>query len=107
MRRFALGALVYDPERFGNMLLGDFLDAMGGYNEAELERIKSLAELIRISTSMLWNVQVAEENKMSADQLWPLPWDKKEKVIPIEISEEDRKKIEEQQAEILNKYFPG
>ncbi len=75
MRRLAFGALHMDAERFEKMLVGDFLDAMGGYNEAELERLKPIAELIRTSTALLWNLQVDRNSKRNARELWPFPWD--------------------------------
>jgi hypothetical protein len=58
------------------MRVGDFLDAMGGYNDAEIEKVKSLAELLRTQTWLLWNIQVPRDEKLDADKLWPLPWDK-------------------------------
>lgn len=78
MRCFALGCLGYDPERFGKMRLGDFLDALTGYNQRENERFKNIAELVRLSTSILWNVQVARKDKLKPEQLMPFPWDEKE-----------------------------
>lgn len=106
MRRFALGALLYDPQRFGLMMVGDFIDALGGYNEAEIERVKVLAELIRKSTTLLWNTQVIEESRLEPDKLWPLPWDDEGRRAQgaghrEEVNEEERKKAEEMQEGIL------
>jgi hypothetical protein len=98
--------LVYTPERFGLMRVGDFLDAMTGYNEAEIERVKSLAELMRIQTGLLWNVQVGVDDKMDANKLWPLPWDKDgtgHRAQGTEQEQEEVKKFEERQSGILNK----
>ena len=106
MRRFALGCLGYDPDRFSMMLVGDFLDAMGGYNEDVFDRFKEIAELIRTSTVKLWNVQVGEEDKMKAEELWPFPWDKKGKGIIESISEEEYKKRLQRAEDFMNKVFP-
>jgi hypothetical protein len=107
MKRFALGCLIYTPERFGLMLVGDFLDAMTGYNEGENERVKSLAELIRISTTLLVNTQPIEGGSRTPHELWPLPWDKvSEKIFEI-ISEEEVKRREGEMEKILNKIMPG
>jgi hypothetical protein len=104
MRRFALGGLLYDPERFGKMLTGDFLDAMAGFNEAENERAKSLAPFIRTATWFLWNIQVLPEDKKdSPEGLWKFPWEKIEKADGIIISDEDRKKVEDFQADTLSR----
>ena len=77
MRQFALGCLGYDPERFGRMIVGDFFDAMQGHNERELERLKTLAEIVRTSTTIMVNIQLKKEDKVSPQELWPLPWDEK------------------------------
>jgi hypothetical protein len=101
MKRFALGCLGYDMERFGIMRVGDFLDAMAGFNERENERIKTFAELLRVSTSILWNVQVGRKDKLKAKDLMPLPWDKKD-IQPVVFSEEEMKKGFELFDKILN-----
>ena len=79
--------------------MGDFFDAMAGYNERDNERVKLLAEIVRTSTSILWNIQVPEESKTSAEDLWKFPWDKKPVTILDKISEQERsvtdKKLEE------------
>jgi len=88
------------------MLTGDFLDAMGGYNEGESERIKSIAELIRKSTSILWNIQVDRNNKLEPSELWPFAWDvKKDAVVEI-ISEEEKQRRQKEQDDFLIKNFP-
>ena len=75
---------------------------MAGYNEGQYERVKEVAELVRRSTWYLWNIQVAAEDKAQTPaDLWPMPWDKKESYEQGEMSEEDRKKLEEGQAEFL------
>jgi len=88
------------------MRVGDFFDAMGGYNEAQGERIKILAELMRIATSLLWNIQVSKEDKRKPIDLWPMPWDKNTEKYE-RISEEEYKKRMDKSIEILNKYFPN
>jgi len=58
------------------MLVGDFLDAVGGYNEGESERIKSIAEIVRMSTTILMNIQLSKEDRITPHELWPFTWDK-------------------------------
>jgi len=106
MRRFALGCLGYDPDRFGKMLVGDFLDAMGGYNEDAFDRFKEMAELIRLSTAKLWNIQVGLEDKLEVEELWPFPWDKKEKGVSETISEDEYKERLKRAEDFMNKVFP-
>jgi hypothetical protein len=75
MRQFALGRLGYDPGRFAKMIVGDFFDAMAGYNEAETERFKRDAGLIRRATALLWNIQVSKEYRKEENELWPFRWE--------------------------------
>jgi len=101
MRQFALGVLVgYDADRFGRMRVCDMLDAIVGYKNAELEKIKNQAYIIRTATTLLWNIQVDRSSRLKEDELWPLPWDKK--VEPVLMNEEERQKIIELQTKILN-----
>jgi len=75
---------------------------MAGYNEGQYDKGKELAELVRRSTWLLWNIQVAAEDKAQTPaDLWPMPWDKKESYEQGEVSEESRKELEEKQAEAL------
>lgn len=103
MRRFALGCLGYDPLRFGLTRVGDLIDAMNGYNEAESERIRAMTELLRTSTSILVNIQLAKEDRIRAQELWPLPWDKKEEILLEEITEEERQERLDKMRDFLNK----
>ena len=83
MRRFALGCLNYTPERFAKSLIGDTVDALIGYREAEGQRYKSEAELIRRATWHLWYLHASEDTRMEATELWPLPWDEKRAPAPV------------------------
>jgi hypothetical protein len=86
------------------MRLGDFLDAMTGYNEGETERIKSLAEIIRTATWLLWNIQVGIEDKTDNPAgLWKLPWDNKAEGEQMKISDEEQKQFDDYQEKIINK----
>lgn len=108
MKRFALGCLGYTPDRFGLMLVGDFLDAMAGYNEGENERIKSTAELIRTATTILRNTQPMEGGPVTAQQLWCFPWDKEqEEPVVKPMSEQERQEREDEVNKIFDKLTNG
>lgn len=81
------------------------LDALTGYNEAETDRVKILASLIRTAVTKLWNTQIVESDRLTETELWPFPWDKNTGFAQA-MSDEERKKIEDAQAEILIKKFP-
>lgn len=95
--------MLYTPERLGRTRIGDFLDAMAGHNEGENEKRKSIAELVRMSTTILFNIQLAEGDRLTPHELWPFAWDKEESGEQGEVSDEDRKEFEERQAEMLKK----
>jgi hypothetical protein len=88
------------------MRIGDLLDAYIGYRENENEQLKNHAEILRISTSLLWNVHVPPEDKLSSSDLWPLPWDENKGMKAEILSEEERLKRQQAQEEYLNKMFP-
>jgi hypothetical protein len=83
------------------MLVGDFLDAMGGYNEGEFERMKSLSELVRTSSTLLWNTQVEVQERLQPYELWPFSWDKFTEVKIEKISDEERKLRQAKQDDFL------
>jgi hypothetical protein len=104
MRRFAMGALLYTAERFGKVRVGDFLDAMTGFGEVENERIKRIAEIIRTSTALLWNVQQTNEKDLKKpEELWRFSWDKEEEEQEDAISEEEKSRIEDDLLQILKR----
>jgi hypothetical protein len=89
------------------MLVGDFLEAMAGYNEAESERVKSIAELVRTSTTLLLNIQLAKEDRLTPRELWPFSWDKQ--IPPNEetaVDIEEKKRMQQRMNDILNKIQP-
>lgn len=89
------------PEEFGCMLFGDYMDALTGYNEGENEKIRYFTEVIRLATTILWNIQVTSDDRREPERLWPLPWDEKKRVT--EMPEEEVKRIIELQIAYLEK----
>jgi hypothetical protein len=84
------------------MRVGDFMDAMIGYNEAELERVKAVAEIVRKSTALLWNIQVLEESRLKPEELWFFPWDKAEVIKEEPVPDEVKKEIDNKHENILS-----
>jgi len=106
MRCFALGCLNYTPVRFGHSRIGDILDAMTGFIDAENDRIKALASIVRTATTKLWNTQIIESDRLTEIKLWRFPWEKQEDVPNNEANKEELKRDADAQAEYLLKYFP-
>lgn len=82
------------------------LDAMAGYSEAESDRIKALASVMRTATTKLWNIQVALEDKMTEEDLWPFPWEKAAVIEKDSLTDEQSKEFQERQNKFLNERFP-
>ena len=91
----------------GKTLVGDIIDAMAGYNAAEIERVKSLIEIVRTSTSILFNIQVDKKYKMTARELWPLPWDVKKTTAAGKVTNEAKEALYAMHEKILNEMGNG
>lgn len=89
LRRFGLGCLRMTADQFGITRVGDFFDAMAGYNEERFERFKASAGLVRMATSYLVNVQLSEGDRMTPEKLWPFPWEKEEETAYMTREEHD------------------
>ena len=72
------------PKELGKTLIVDFLDCYLGYHEYRLEGYKREANLIRTATTILVNIQLSQNKKITPRQLWPFDWEKEE------IEEENR-----------------
>ena len=97
MRRFALGVLRLKPKEFGTMMVGDFLDAVRGYNAEKYDEYKVQAALTRTAVTLLVNIQLRREDRVRAEDMWRFPWeneegnDKPAEITPEEIEEHLRK----------------
>lgn len=95
------------PSVFSKTIVGDFLDAMAGYNEGEMDRVKAIGNIVRSATLALWNVQVIEEDRLSnPEDLWKYPWEVERVISPAEKSKEETE-FEERQKKYLQDNFPG
>ena len=81
------------------MMVGDFLDAVRGFNEERTGQFKLHADLTRTAVTLLVHVQQKKEDRISAEEMWRFPWeeesnDEMEEITPQEI-EEHLKKAED------------
>ena len=67
--------LKLDSDTLGRRIVGDVIDAYTGHQARELERTRVLASLIRNSTSIMVNLQLKSQDRVTPHELWPLPWD--------------------------------
>jgi hypothetical protein len=67
-----------------------------GYRRERDEDFKSDAELTRLQTTELINIQLAVNNRIKPEQLWKFEWDKKdeeEELVSVEEAEENVRKL--------------
>ncbi len=73
------GALNLSPEQFGRMRIADFFLKLFGYREEEEIKQRQLAELVRLQTVELINIQLEKKNRIKKpSELWQFPWEKVE-----------------------------
>lgn len=88
----------FTPEMFYEMRIGQFMDAMACYNNQRLTDQRFNAEIIRMQTTTMINIQLKKKDRIKPDQLWTFPWEEDEKE---EITSEDIQKMHE---EVLKKF---
>ena len=77
----ALGLLGMGVMEFGEMLLHDFFLKLHYYNTREEQIYRANAELVRLQTLTLVNIQLQKKDKIKdPKQLWVFPWEREESV---------------------------
>lgn len=62
---------------FEMMTPARFFLALRFFNDQETARVRSTTEVARMQTTII--VNLFAKNKVSPEQLWPLPWDQENK----------------------------
>lgn len=77
-----------------NCTLGELIDIISEYNEAETARTRLQWEALRIQTVILTNIHLPKHKTATPERLWPLPWDADTKPVKKanQISETTREK---------------
>lgn len=83
------------PQQFYKMRLKDFFLKVHFYNKKEERQSREKAELIRMQTFILVNIQLESKNKLKVPaDLWRFPWDTEREQTEIQtISPEKQQKI--------------
>jgi hypothetical protein len=77
------------PEEFLVMRPADFWLKVQGYRETREEDFKVDAELTRMQTTELINIQLEPYKRLKPEQLWKFPWDKKNEDEPEFVTQEE------------------
>ena len=91
------------PDEFGEMRIGDFWDKLHGWGREKEEKFRLQAELTRLQTADLVNVQLKKEDRIAPRDLWTFPWENEDKdeQDPAELIEQNKRLID-----ALNKAQP-
>ncbi|OKZ44279.1 MAG: hypothetical protein BHV68_02570 [Bacteroidales bacterium 43_8] len=77
----ALGVLNMKSVEFWEMTLRDFFLKLHYFNSRKQQKYQATAELIRLQTLTLVNIQLAGKDKIkSPENLWRFPWEREEQV---------------------------
>lgn len=71
----AVAYLHITPDQFGEMRIGHFYAALNAHFAAEKERQKFTAELFRMQTVDLLNIQLKKKDRIKPKELWIFGWD--------------------------------
>lgn len=80
---------------FLEMRIGTFFLKMRYFFKLEDSRIRQIAELFRMQTLYLFNIQLDPANRIKEPrELWPLPWDVIENKVQEVSPEEAREQVQ-------------
>lgn len=83
------------------MRVGHFLSAVFMHEKTQREKQKFIAELLRLQTADLINIQLKKSDRVKPDELWRFPWDGDEEE---QLSDDE---IRRRNEEILKKFTDG
>ena len=83
------------PAEFYEMRIGHFYAAMDAWGEHELSKQRFTAELIRMQTTDLLNIQLKKKDRLKAGELWRFPWEVEDEVDKPTTDDEIKKHNEE------------
>lgn len=79
------------PEQFFFMRVGHFYGALDAWAEHEKNKQRFTAELMRMQTTDLLNIQLKKKDRIKPGDLWSFPWDENEVDRKPETDDEIRK----------------
>jgi len=85
------------PDEFGETRIGDFWDKLQGWGREKEEKFRLQAELTRLQTADLVNVQLKAEDRIAPRDLWKFPWEEEEdeeEQDPAKVIEQNKRLIE-------------
>ena len=100
----ALGQMGLTPHEFQTTQLRTFLLKLRGMNMREEQRFRSQAELVRLQTYTLINIQLGRKDRLSNPrQLWQFTWESDEAPETPSLTPEQQKERFAKMINVLNK----
>lgn len=96
-------------EEFERMEVGAFLLKLFYFKEQQKEERKFYADLVRLQTFKLVNIQLTEKSQLKTpEQLWTYEWDSQKAEDPVrKLSEEEQQQKLQELRDIAKKVFNG
>lgn len=91
----AVAYLHLTPDQFGEMLPGEFYAGINAFYRMERDRQKFTAELFRMQTADLLNIQLKKKDRIKPAQLWAFDWDNEQEEEKPVTTEEIKRHNEE------------
>lgn len=97
----AVAHLHMTPREFFLMRPGQFYTALEIWAEHERNKQRFTAELTRMQTTDLLNIQLKKKDRIKPGQLWRFPWDDEDEEVARPQTDEEIRKYNE---EILRRF---
>lgn len=94
----AVAFLHLSPEQFFEMRISYFLISLDTWMLHEKEKQRFEADLLRMQTADLINIQLKKGDRIKPEKLWHFPWDDEDEKI---LTDEEIKRMNE---EIMKKF---
>lgn len=96
-------------EEFERMEVGAFLLKLFYFKEQQKEERKFYADLVRLQTFKLVNIQLTEKSQLKTpEQLWTYEWDSQKTEEPVrKLSEEEQQKRLQELRDVAKKVLNG
>lgn len=92
----AVAHLHMTPREFFLMRPGHFYGALEVWAEHEKNRQRFTAELIRMQTTDLLNIQLKKKDRIKPGQLWRFPWDDEDEEVARPQTDDEIKRHNEE-----------
>ena len=99
-----IACLRLSPAEFWDMLPGQYFDALTIYYREKRSDQRFIAELFRMQTTDLLNIQIKKSQRLKPGELWRFPWDDDDEADEKPMTDDEIRKHNE---EIMKRFSNG